>query len=119
MPVEMRDVAPGLWLWRQPHPDWREGLEAYLETIEREFPEVRQVVEEMYGQFANTNAAADAAFERDVVWPPGTFWERFETGRAAASEPMAERDGRTGRARLRVARRPPPPAILSPPAPPR
>ena len=21
----MRDVAPGLWLWRQPHPDWREG----------------------------------------------------------------------------------------------
>lgn len=23
----MRDVAPGLWLWRQPHPDWREGLD--------------------------------------------------------------------------------------------
>jgi hypothetical protein len=23
--VEIRDVAPGLWLWRQPHPDWREG----------------------------------------------------------------------------------------------
>lgn len=21
----MRDVAAGLWLWRQPHPDWREG----------------------------------------------------------------------------------------------
>src|SRR3954468_189564 len=21
----MRDVAPGLWLWRQAHPDWREG----------------------------------------------------------------------------------------------
>jgi len=21
----MRDVAPGLWLWRQPHPAWREG----------------------------------------------------------------------------------------------
>jgi hypothetical protein len=25
--VEVRDVAPGLWLWRQPHPDWREGLD--------------------------------------------------------------------------------------------
>jgi hypothetical protein len=24
--VELRDVAPGLWLWRQPHPDWHEGL---------------------------------------------------------------------------------------------
>jgi glyoxylase-like metal-dependent hydrolase (beta-lactamase superfamily II) len=23
--VEMRDVADGLWLWRQPHPDWEEG----------------------------------------------------------------------------------------------
>jgi hypothetical protein len=23
--VEMPDVAPGLWLWRQPHPDWSEG----------------------------------------------------------------------------------------------
>jgi glyoxylase-like metal-dependent hydrolase (beta-lactamase superfamily II) len=23
--VEIRDVAPGLWLWRQPHPDWRPG----------------------------------------------------------------------------------------------
>jgi hypothetical protein len=24
MAVEVRDVAPGLWLWRQPHPAWRE-----------------------------------------------------------------------------------------------
>jgi Metallo-beta-lactamase superfamily len=23
--IEVRDVAPGLWLWRQPHPDWEEG----------------------------------------------------------------------------------------------
>ena len=27
MAVEVRDVVPGLWLWRQPHPDWREGLD--------------------------------------------------------------------------------------------
>ena len=25
--VEMRDVAPGLWLWRRPHPAWREGFD--------------------------------------------------------------------------------------------
>ena len=24
MSVEVRDVAEGLWLWRQPHPDWTE-----------------------------------------------------------------------------------------------
>jgi hypothetical protein len=23
--VELRDVTAGLWLWRQPHPDWEEG----------------------------------------------------------------------------------------------
>jgi hypothetical protein len=23
----MRDVAPGLWLWRQPHPSWEEGAD--------------------------------------------------------------------------------------------
>ncbi len=25
MAVELRDVADGLWLWRQPHPAWQEG----------------------------------------------------------------------------------------------
>jgi hypothetical protein len=25
--VEVRDVAPGLWLWRQPHPEWHEGAD--------------------------------------------------------------------------------------------
>jgi hypothetical protein len=27
MSVEIRDVADGLWLWRQPHPAWREGFD--------------------------------------------------------------------------------------------
>ena len=27
MAVELRDVAPGLWLWRVAHPDWKPGLE--------------------------------------------------------------------------------------------
>lgn len=26
MAVELREVADGLWLWRQAHPDWRPGL---------------------------------------------------------------------------------------------
>jgi hypothetical protein len=25
--AEIRDVAPGLWLWRQPHPAWQEGFD--------------------------------------------------------------------------------------------
>ena len=26
MAVEIRDVAPGLWIWRQEHPDWHPGV---------------------------------------------------------------------------------------------
>jgi hypothetical protein len=55
--------------------------------IDRAYPEVRRVVDELYGELANANAATDAAFERDLVWPPGTFWERRETGRIAAALP--------------------------------
>lgn len=62
----------------------------FAREIEREFPEVRQVVDEMYGTFARVNAAADGAFERDVTLPPGTFWERLETNRAVSMLPLKD-----------------------------
>lgn len=63
--------------------------------IDREYPEVRRIVDELYVELAKTNAAADAAFERDVVWPPGTFWEKRETARIVASLPhVREEDAR-------------------------
>jgi len=65
-------------------------IELFYREIEREFPEVRQLVDEVYGTFANVNAAADAAFEREAVWPPGSFWERLETGRIATTLPLVE-----------------------------
>jgi phytoene dehydrogenase-like protein len=68
------------------------SLELFAREIDREFPEVRPVVDEMYALFASANAALDQSFDRDVVWPPGTFWERFETGRAAAALPLGESD---------------------------
>ena len=68
------------------------NLELFAREVDREFPEVRQIVEEMYAAFATTNAAADAAFDRDVVWPPSTLWERFETGRAAAELALIDGD---------------------------
>src|SRR5919201_1729078 len=27
VPQELRDVAPGLWIWRLEHPEWRAGLD--------------------------------------------------------------------------------------------
>ncbi len=55
--------------------------------IDRELPGVRRVVDDLYAELARTNAAADAAFEKDAVWPPGSFWERRETARLVASLP--------------------------------
>ncbi|HEX3777578.1 MAG TPA: phytoene dehydrogenase [Polyangiaceae bacterium] len=63
-------------------------MELFGREIEREYPEVRQLVDELYGNIAQVNAVADAAFERDALWPPGTLWERFETGRIAATLPL-------------------------------
>jgi phytoene dehydrogenase-like protein len=62
----------------------------FAREIEREFPEVRQVVDELYGKFAEVNAAADATLERDITWPPGTLWERFDANRATASLPLKD-----------------------------
>ena len=61
--------------------------------IDREFPEVRRVVDELYAELARSNESFDAAFERDLVWPPGTFWERRETVRAAALVPFLGAEG--------------------------
>ena len=72
-------IAPRLRL------DVPPDLALFGREIDRAFPEVRRVVDELYAELAQTNASADAAFGKDLVWPPGTFWERRETGRVAAS----------------------------------
>ena len=55
--------------------------------IEREMPELRRLVDELYTELSRVNAVADEAFAQDCVWPPGTFWERRETNRHAALLP--------------------------------
>ncbi len=62
----------------------------FAREIDREFPAVRRVVDDLYAELARTNAAADGAFERDAVWPPGGFWERRETGRMLATLPYLD-----------------------------
>jgi phytoene dehydrogenase-like protein len=63
-------------------------MELFAREVDREFAEVRQLVDELYSSFAQVNGAADAVFEKDVVWPPGSLWERLETGRVAAALPF-------------------------------
>jgi hypothetical protein len=66
MAVEIRDVAPGLWLWRQPHPDWEEGNDWT--------PEVSSVAVESRGARVLLDPLAP---------PPGAreAWERIEAHR--------------------------------------
>lgn len=75
-------------------PDMRLDLppdtQLFAREIDREFPAVRRVVDDLYAELAKKNADADAAFERDAVWPPGGFWERRETARALASLPYLD-----------------------------
>jgi phytoene dehydrogenase-like protein len=66
-------------------------VQLFAREIDRAYPEVRRVVDELYAELARSNAAADAAFERDLVWPPGRFWERRETERAAGALPHLAR----------------------------
>lgn len=62
-------------------------IELFTREIEREFPEVRQPIAEFYADISRLNGIADAAFEREAVWPPGTVFERLETGRSASALP--------------------------------
>lgn len=55
--------------------------------LQREFPEARGLVADLYDDLARVTAAADSAFEHDAVWPPGTFLERRKTNRLAATLP--------------------------------
>ncbi len=52
--------------------------------IEREFPEVRRPVEDFHRGVARTGAEFDRLIERDLVWPPESFFERREFARASA-----------------------------------
>ncbi len=63
-------------------------LELFARELDREFFGVRLLVDELYSTLTQVNAAVDEAMERDAVWPPGSLWERWETGRITAGLPL-------------------------------
>ena len=63
MTLEVRDVADGLWLWRQPHPSWEDGNDWE--------PEVSSFAVESRGVAALIDPLAPKPSEREV-------WERIE-----------------------------------------
>ena len=69
MSVEIRDVAPGLWLWRQPHSGWQEGYDWE--------PEVTSVAVRSRGVSLVLDPLAPAPGARDA-------WDRLEELRPEA-----------------------------------
>jgi len=67
--VEVRDIAPGLWLWRQPHWEWREGDDWE--------PEVASFVVESRGETVLLDPLAPPPSARDV-------YDRLEANRPTA-----------------------------------
>ena len=59
MPAEIRDVAPGLWIWRLDYPDWRPGLGWK--------PPVTSTCVESGGEIAVLDALAPSD-DADEVW---------------------------------------------------
>lgn len=58
MSVEIRDIAPGLWLWRQPHWEWEDGADWE--------PEVSSFVVESRGEVVLLDPLAPRPSEREV-----------------------------------------------------
>lgn len=56
--------------------------------IDREFPEVRRVVDDLYGTLARVNDAMDGVVGTDAELPPGGFWERRRLARALGDVPF-------------------------------
>ncbi len=69
-------------------------VDLFAREINREYPEIQQPISEFYTQISSANAQIDACFEKDFIWPPGSFYERLETGRAAAHLPLTKSDAK-------------------------
>lgn len=65
------------------------NAELFDREVAREFPELTRPIGELYDGLSRVNAAADAVFDKDAVWPPEGFWERRAATRHARALPYA------------------------------
>jgi hypothetical protein len=76
-------LAPGIRFEIPP------DIELFSREVEREFPDIQELIGQLYAVISEANARADAIFERNAIWPPGTFWERLEGTRLAGQLPLS------------------------------
>lgn len=70
-------------------------MELLQREIDREFPEVRRVIDDLYTELTHVNAVVDAAFEQDLTWPPEGIWQTRRAAAVVASLPYLGPDERS------------------------
>jgi phytoene dehydrogenase-like protein len=85
-------------------PEHRIDLDASPELVahevEREFPAVRRAADDFVRASQRCWENLNRLIERDLVWPPGGFFERREFARAALQQPFGKDDAGTPLAEL-------------------
>jgi phytoene dehydrogenase-like protein len=58
--------------------------------VEREMPEVKRTVEDLLAACDRYDAMLDRVLDRELMWPPQSFFERRELARATANQPFGK-----------------------------
>ena len=72
--------------------DFSASPELVTREVEREFPAVRRAADDFIRGAQRSWERLNPLIERDLVWPPGTFFERREFTRAAVHNPFGKDD---------------------------
>lgn len=72
--------------------DFSATPELVTREVEREFPAVRRAADDFARAAQRSWERLNRLIERDLVWPPGTFFERRELSRAAVHHPFGKDD---------------------------
>lgn len=67
--------------------------ELVTREVEREFPSVRRTADDFIRAAQRSWERLNRLVERDLVWPPGGFFERRELTRASLHQPFGKDDG--------------------------
>lgn len=62
------------------------------DEMDREYPEVRRLIDDLYSEITRVNAAADSAFDLDLCWPPQGILQSLQARAAIASLPYTRGD---------------------------
>lgn len=65
----------------------------FSREMQRELPEVLRALDEVHAEIERLDGVVDAAFDRELSLPPGTFWERREAARVASLLSQARGEG--------------------------